>query len=68
MNKEDYLIITMNTLGSFIVLSLIWMGLEVMLYGAVQDRLVDNLMGIPILVIFWFMWKFKAERDKLRKG
>jgi len=36
-------------------------------YGVVQTRIVDDIISIPIILITYFMWKFKAERDNLRQ-
>jgi hypothetical protein len=44
------------------------MGLEKLLYGAVQHRVVDDIISIPLLLIIYMMWKFKTERDNLHKG
>jgi hypothetical protein len=51
-----------------IVLNLVWMGAEKLLYGEVQHRVVDDIIFMPLLLIVYMMWKFKTERDNLRKG
>ncbi len=51
----------------FIIFGLLWMGLEYIIYGEVQNRLVDNLLALPLFIIFCLMFKFKEERDKLKK-
>ena len=34
----------------FLILDLVWMGLEVFFYGQVQHRIVDDIIGVPIIV------------------
>lgn len=38
----------------FIILGLIWQGLELLLYGQIQHRVVDDIMG---LLFFPFIYK-----------
>lgn len=53
---------------TIIAFNLLWMGAEKVIYGAIQYRVVDDIIGMIISAITYFMWKFKTERDNLRKG
>lgn len=44
---------------------LLWMGLEFLIYGQIEDRLVDNIVTIFLIPIFY---SFVNEKDKNRKG
>lgn len=47
----------------FAALGLIWMLLEVVFYGEVQDRAVDNIMSIFIFVSIYYNVKWYREFD-----
>jgi amino acid permease len=53
---------------TMIALDLFWMGCEKLIYGAVQHRIVDDIISLPLMFIVYMMWKFKTERDNSRKG
>lgn len=52
---------------TLIAINCLWMGAETLFYGEVQHRIVDDIISIPLAAIIYFMWKFKTERDNLRK-
>lgn len=56
------------TVYTYLILSLFWIGIEKLIYGNIQPRIVDDIISIPILTIVYFMWKFKTERDNLKIG
>lgn len=48
----------------FLILSLIWQGLELIIYGEIQPRVVDDIMG---LLFIPFIWKtFENRNSKLK--
>jgi len=67
MSKTQKLYCLGNTGYMYLALCLVWQGLEKIIYGEVQLRTVDDIISIPILVITYLMFKFKTERDNLRK-
>lgn len=38
-----------------------WEWLEKMIYGVVENRTVDNIIMIPIIISFWFNAKYLYE-------
>jgi amino acid permease len=55
------------TAYTLIILDLFWMGCEKVIYGVVQHRTVDDIISLPLMLIIYMMWKFKTERDNLKK-
>jgi amino acid permease len=68
MSDTQKLFCMIYTGYTFIVLNLVWMGIEKLLYGAIQHRVVDDIISVPLILIIYLMWKFKTERDNLHKG
>ena len=50
----------------FLILDLVWMGLEVFFYGQVQHRIVDDIIGVPIIVSLYLnaLWYFENKSNK----
>ena len=48
------------------LLDLVWMGLEVFFYGQVQHRIVDDIIGVPIIVSLYLnaLWYFENKSNK----
>ena len=46
----------------FTILCFVWMGLELLLYGEVQHRLVDDIIGIPIMWSLYLNALYYIER------
>lgn len=55
------------TLFVYLQLVFVWMGLEKIIYGEVQHRIVDDIISVPILIIIYLMWYFKAEKELLEE-
>lgn len=51
----------------FFAWGIAWSGLEVLLYGEVQPRIVDDIVSVPVFIALFFMFRFKKERDLLMK-
>ena len=60
MNK---LPIIAKTCQLYFALVLVWMLLEQLIYHEIQNRLVDDLISIPILVIIYLMFDARAKLD-----
>lgn len=45
----------------FAVIGVIWMLLEVIYYGAVQNRIVDNIMSVFIFISIYYNIKYYRE-------
>ncbi len=68
MSKTQKLFCAVYAIYTNLGLCVLWQVLEKIIYGEIQNRIVDNIIDIPILTITYFMFKFKTERDNLRKG
>lgn len=42
-----------KTCWCFLILSLIWQGLELLFYGEIQPRVVDDIMGVLFIPFVW---------------
>lgn len=52
----------------FILLALIWQGLELLIYKEIQPRVVDDIMGVLFLPFIWKAEGVNAKRaDENRK-
>jgi hypothetical protein len=60
-NDKKYLAITYACVWLF-MLNLVWMGLELLPYGEVQHRIVDDIIAIPILYSFYLNGLYYIER------
>lgn len=54
----------MKSCWCFIILGLIWQGLELLLYGQIQHRVVDDIMGV---LFFLFIYKAMENREGDKK-
>lgn len=45
----------------FAVIAVIWMLLEVIYYGAVQNRIVDNIMSVFVFISIYYNIKYYRE-------
>lgn len=68
MSETQKFICLIYTGYTYVVLGLLWMGIEQVLYGVVQHRVVDDIISLPIVFIIYMMWMFKTERDNLKRG
>lgn len=68
LSNEQRVSCIFYAVNTMLALNLVWMGLEQLIYGAVQHRFVDDIIAIPLYLITYMMWKYKTERDNLRKG
>ena len=71
MNKYQQLKQKIITFISIIViLQLSWMGLEQLLYGEVQPRIVDDIIGIGFYISIWinvsWYYKYKAAKEAFK--
>lgn len=57
----------LSAMGLFIIWGLSWTGLEYLIYGEVQPRIVDDIVSIPVIVALYLMFRYKSERDRLKK-
>ena len=58
MNTDKIIKSVCYTLCLFIVFCITWSFLEILLYGCVQNRLVDNIISVPIIVSFYLNVKY----------
>ena len=54
MWKQDKSVALLITSVLFLAFSTIWMGLEMLFYGEVQHRIVDDIMSIFIIISFYY--------------
>lgn len=52
-------IIFLNACIKYILISILWMVLERIIYGRVQPRIVDDIIG---LILFWYI--YQAEKGR----
>lgn len=64
MEHIQYIISAMLT---FLAWGAAWVALEVVIYGQPENRTVDNIICLPVLIVLYFLFKFKRERDRLRQ-
>lgn len=62
-----YSLLYLKTALTFMPFCIFWMLLEFFIYGQVQPRLVDDIVGVVIFVFIFLMWKYKSERDYLKQ-
>ena len=48
-----------NTCIKYLLISVLWMALERIIYGEVQPRIVDDIIG---LILFWYI--YRAEKGR----
>ena len=53
------IIIFLNACIKYILISVLWMALERIIYGKVQPRSVDDIIG---LILFWYI--YQAEKGR----
>ena len=53
MRKQDKPVALLVTSVLFLAFSAIWMGLEMIFYGEVQHRIVDDIISIFIIISFF---------------
>lgn len=53
------IIIFLNACIKYILISVLWMALERIIYGKVQPRIVDDIIG---LILFWYI--YQAEKGR----
>lgn len=51
-------------LAAFVVISLLWMGLEQLIYGEVQPRIVDDLVSLAWSAMAWCAYYLGREHEK----
>lgn len=51
----------------YLAWSILWIVLEILLYGEIQHRIVDDIVSIPVIIVLYFMFRYKGERDRLKK-
>lgn len=51
------MIVFLNACIRYISISILWMVLECIIYGQVQPRIVDDIIGI---ILFWYI--YQAEK------
>lgn len=68
MNDTQRFFCMTYTVFSLILLTIFWQVIEIIIYGFIQPRVVDDIVSLPLALIIYLMWKFKTERDNLRKG
>lgn len=52
-------IIFLDACIKYILISVLWMALERIIYGKVQPRIVDDIIG---LILFWYI--YQAEKGR----
>lgn len=52
-------IIFLNACIKYILISILWMALERIIYGRVQPRIADDIIG---LILFWYI--YQAEKGR----
>ena len=50
--------------GAFVAIGLLWMGLERLIYGEVQPRLVDDLISLAWSAMAWCAYHLGREHGK----
>lgn len=50
--------------GSFVAIGLLWAGLEQLIYGEVQPRLVDDLISLAWSAMAWCAYYLGREHEK----
>lgn len=50
--KKDA-VIYLVTLGLMLLLMALWQGLELIFYGEIQHRIVDDIISLPIMYSFY---------------
>ena len=53
MRKQDMPVALLVTSVLFLAFSAIWMGLEMLFYGEVQHRIVDDIISVFIIISFY---------------
>lgn len=53
MRKQDKPVALLVTSVLFLAFSAIWMGLEMIFYGEVQHRIVDDIISVFIIISFY---------------
>ena len=53
MRKQDMSVALLVTSVLFLAFSAIWMGLEMLFYGEVQHRIVDDIISVFIIISFY---------------
>ena len=53
MRKQDKPVALLVTSVLFLAFSAIWMGLEMLFYGEVQHRIVDDIISVFIIISFY---------------
>ena len=51
-------IIFLNACIKYILINVLWMELERIIYGKVQPRIVDDIIG---LILFWYIYQAEKE-------
>lgn len=51
-------------LVAFVTISLLWMGLEQLIYGEVQPRIVDDLVSLAWSAMAWCAYYLGREHEK----
>ncbi len=50
--------------SAFVAIGLLWMGLERLIYGEVQPRLVDDLISLAWSAMAWCAYYLGREHEK----
>lgn len=58
---------TLKAVYIWIVLALVWMGLELLLYGEIQPRTVDDIMWFLFLPFIYMAVNIDSVANKLKK-
>lgn len=66
MNSTNKLRAFLMAAWWFVMLDLMWMGLETLFYGTVQYRVVDDIISIPIFYSLYLNGLNYVERNYLR--
>ena len=53
MRKQDMSVALLVTSVLFLAFSAIWMGLEMLFYGEVQHRIIDDIISVFIIISFY---------------
>jgi divalent metal cation (Fe/Co/Zn/Cd) transporter len=51
-------------LVGFVAIGLLWMGLEQLIYGEVQPRIVDDLVSLAWSAMAWCAYYLSREHEK----
>lgn len=49
-----FLLVPLQILIIYIIVSFVWSGLEYLIYGERHPRLVDDIVGIILVISIWF--------------